>query len=183
MGKIQTEKFIMTSKLDKSLTREVLSYHERNWDFFKPWVPTYPTNFLTIEYQIERLRLDQQMLNQGSLLKFWVIDIEETLIIGDITFSNIIRGPFQSCAIGLKIDQDHNNQGYGTDAVKTGLDVIFNRLMLHRVEANIMPGNIASRKVFEKAGFLEEGYVRKLLKINGQWEDHLRYAAINPLDY
>jgi ribosomal-protein-alanine N-acetyltransferase len=100
-------------------------------------------------------------------------------IIGDVNFANFIRGAMQGCTVGYKIDKEETRNGFMTEALGRALEVAFAELRLHRVEANIMPRNKASRRVVEKLGFHEEGYCPKLLKINGVWEDHIRYAILN----
>ena len=55
----------------------------------------------------------------------------------------------------------------------------FEELGLHRIDANIMPHNIASLGVVRRCGFVEEGLARKYLKINGVWEDHLHMVKLN----
>jgi ribosomal-protein-alanine N-acetyltransferase len=47
---------------------------------------------------------------------------------------------------------------------------------LHRVEINIRPENMASRRVVEKLGFRPEGMRPALLHIDGAWRDHLAFA-------
>jgi ribosomal-protein-alanine N-acetyltransferase len=42
-----------------------------------------------------------------------------------------------------------------------------------------MPNNIASIRVLERNGFRREGYARRLLKINGVWEDHVLHARVS----
>jgi ribosomal-protein-alanine N-acetyltransferase len=59
------------------------------------------------------------------------------------------------------------------------VEYAFDVLGLHRLEANIMPRNKASLRVVEKLGFSEEGLSRKLLLINGRWEDHVRMVKLN----
>ncbi|MEH7303188.1 GNAT family N-acetyltransferase, partial [Neobacillus drentensis] len=56
------------------------------------------------------------------------------------------------------------------------LDLAFDELQLHRVQAAVMPRNIASKRILEKTGFKKEGYSPRYLKINGSWEDHEIYA-------
>ena len=56
------------------------------------------------------------------------------------------------------------------------------KVKLHRIEAGVMPRNLASIRVLEKAGFHKEGIARKNVKINGKWEDHQLLAVINPND-
>ena len=54
----------------------------------------------------------------------------------------------------------------------------FGRLGLHRVEANIQPGNTPSLRLVRRAGFTREGFSRRYLKIGGRWRDHERWALL-----
>jgi ribosomal-protein-alanine N-acetyltransferase len=44
---------------------------------------------------------------------------------------------------------------------------------LHRLEATVRPENAASRAVLAKAGFREEGLLKRYLEVDGAWRDHL----------
>ena len=44
------------------------------------------------------------------------------------------------------------------------------------MEAACLPENAASRALLDRTGFRYEGMARSYLQINGQWEDHIRYA-------
>jgi ribosomal-protein-alanine N-acetyltransferase len=50
--------------------------------------------------------------------------------------------------------------------------------VLHRLEANIQPGNRASLRLVRRLGFKREGYSRRYLKIRGRWCDHERWAIL-----
>ncbi len=82
--------------------------------------------------------------------------------------------------MGYSLDQEHNGKGYTTEAAKLVVKYAFETLNLHRIEAGVMPDNIASIRVLEKAGFHKEGIARKNVKINGRLEDHQMLAILNP---
>jgi len=63
-----------------------------------------------------------------------------------------------------------------TEALALVLREAFGPLRLHRVEANIQPGNRASIGLVRRAGFRREGLSRRYLKIGGRWRDHERWA-------
>jgi ribosomal-protein-alanine N-acetyltransferase len=63
-----------------------------------------------------------------------------------------------------------------TEALRLGLWYAFRDLMLHRVEANIVPENAASVALARRCGLRREGYSPRLLRINGRWRDHERWA-------
>ncbi len=71
-------------------------------------------------------------------------------------------------------------EGLATEGVRALVSIAFapepDGLGLHRVQANIMPGNGASLRVAEKVGFRREGVARRYLRIAGEWEDHAMFA-------
>jgi len=163
----------------------VLAYLERNRVFFAPWTPRASAAYFTIAGQQQRLDEDTHLQAAGSSVRFWMTLRAAALegpIIGDIGLSNIIRGAFQSCHVGYKIDAAYAGQGLMTEALRAVITFAFDRLLLHRLEANIMPRNTPSRRVVEKLGFVNEGLSPRYLKINAVWEDHLHYVLLNPHD-
>ena len=97
---------------------------------------------------------------------------------GSISLSQIFHGLFRSAYLGYQIGADFAQQGYMTEAIALMLRYAFADLKLHRLEANIQPGNVASIALVKRAGFLKEGYSRKYLKICGRWRDHERWAIL-----
>jgi ribosomal-protein-alanine N-acetyltransferase len=100
------------------------------------------------------------------------------VLLGAISLTEIVRGAFQSAYLGYYIGAPYAGRGYMTEALQLMLGIAFRRLGLHRVEANIQPGNRASIRLVKRAGFGREGYSPRYLKIGGRWRDHERWALL-----
>jgi [ribosomal protein S5]-alanine N-acetyltransferase len=101
---------------------------------------------------------------------------ESDELVGVFTISQIFRGAFQSAYLGYYAHQRHAGQGLMRAALAQVLDHAFGPLALHRIEANIQPGNQPSIALARGAGFRLEGFSPRYLLIGGQWRDHERYA-------
>ena len=97
-------------------------------------------------------------------------------IAGVFTISQIVRGAFQSAYLGYYANATHAGRGLMREAMEQVLDHAFGPLALHRLEANIQPGNGPSIALARGAGFRLEGFSPRYLLIGGQWRDHERYA-------
>jgi ribosomal-protein-alanine N-acetyltransferase len=81
--------------------------------------------------------------------------------------SQIFRAGFQNAYLGYYVSAQSAGQGHMTEALQLLLRYAFKDLKLHRLEANIQPGNIASIALVKRAGFILEGYSPRYLK--GVW--------------
>jgi [ribosomal protein S5]-alanine N-acetyltransferase len=97
-------------------------------------------------------------------------------LVGIFTVSQIVRGYFQSAYLGYYANARHAGKGLMAEAMALVLDHAFGPLALHRLEANIQPGNAPSIALARGAGFRLEGYSPRYLLIGGRWRDHERYA-------
>jgi len=101
----------------------------------------------------------------------------ENLILGQISLYNLHfihdRGE-----VGLWIGYPYWRHGYGLEALKLILEYGFSDLHLNRIQAHIFTDNIASIKLFEKAGFQKEGVRRQYVFKNTQYLDVFSYALL-----
>jgi ribosomal-protein-alanine N-acetyltransferase len=116
--------------------------------------------------------------HSDSFAYFLVCRKKDDAILGVINLSQIFHGPFRSAYLGYYIGKKHAGQGYMTEALQLMLFHAFDKLKLHRLEANIQPGNTASIALVKRAGFVREGFSRRYLKIGGKWRDHERWAIM-----
>lgn len=163
--------------LDASSAPLVLDYVNRNRIFLEPWEMARTEDYFTLAYQTRIIEEDVQKIKEGQLWKVWLL--LEDRIIGSVALSNIVRGAFQSCHLGYRMDEQEQGKGYMTEALKAVVAYAFDAMKLHRIEANIMPRNAASLQVVKKLGFYEEGLALKYLNIHGVWEDHYHMVLRN----
>jgi ribosomal-protein-alanine N-acetyltransferase len=81
--------------------------------------------------------------------------------------------------MGYKSDKDEVNKGFITEAVRSGIEIMFSEYGMLRIEAHVMPNNKASIRILEKIGFINEGISHKFLEVNGVWQDHIHFVLIN----
>lgn len=180
MATIHTKRLILKT-LDVNHAPWVLSYLERNRRFFGPTSPMATKEYFTLDFQQRVLESETLELLNRRKIRFYLFEKQDDLearIIGDICFSNIIYGVLQSAFLGYKLDESFIGKGLMPEAVAHGIQYVFDEFGLHRVEANIMPTNLASVRVVEKLGFNRDGLSKSYLRINGKWEDHLRFSLI-----
>ncbi len=99
-------------------------------------------------------------------------------VAGYIEITNTIRGSFQSAYLGYYMFSGFERRGYMKWALGTVIQRAWKQLKLHRLEANIQPGNLASIELVKTLGFTKEGYSAAYLKVGGRWCDHERWAIL-----
>jgi [ribosomal protein S5]-alanine N-acetyltransferase len=171
-------KEIYVKIFESSDAEELLRLEEKNKNFFQTYTPIRTHDFYTLEGQMNRIEENKDKIDPDQY-SFGIYLMETRELIGKVTLSEILRGPLQSCFIGYYLDKNHNGKGYMTEAVRLVVSYAFGELKLHRIEAGVMPHNMGSIKVLEKAGFHKEGIAKKNVKINGVWQDHQVLAILN----
>jgi [ribosomal protein S5]-alanine N-acetyltransferase len=109
---------------------------------------------------------------------FFVCDSGSGAIVGVVNLNCIVRGFFHSAYLGYYVGAAFAGQGYMTEGLKLVACFAFTEMGLHRLEANIQPGNVASIALVRKCGFRKEGFSPKYLQVMGEWRDHERWALL-----
>jgi ribosomal-protein-alanine N-acetyltransferase len=147
---------------------EFLALMQTSRQFHQPWAsaPTDPDRFAAYLADAGRIDFEAMLLCRTS----------DRAILGFLNLSQIVRRSLQSGYLGYAIGQPYAGHGYMREGIALVLRRAFTDLRLHRVEANIQPGNRASLALAHGAGFRREGFSPRYLKIDGQWRDHERWA-------
>jgi ribosomal-protein-alanine N-acetyltransferase len=137
-------------------------------ELHRPWISP-PLDAAAFDAVLQRARGE-------SFVFLLVRRRSDGAIAGYFDVSQIIRGPLQSAFLGYGGVEAHSGQGYMSEGLQLLLGHVFDELRLHRIEANIQPGNQRSLALVRRAGFVREGFSERYLKIGGQWRDHERWA-------
>lgn len=150
--------------------RTFLASVRRSRSLHRPWT-TAPATPAQFRAYLERMARPENRA-------FLICRRDSGDIAGVINISNIVLGPFRSGYLGYYAFVGHERQGL----MRAGLLAVarhgFKTLKLHRLEANIQPGNAASIALARSCGFSREGYSPRYLKIGGRWRDHERWAIL-----
>jgi [ribosomal protein S5]-alanine N-acetyltransferase len=109
---------------------------------------------------------------------FFVCTNETFELAGVINLNEIVRGLFQSAYLGYYAFEPFSGVGYMSEGLALVIEQAFGPLGLHRLEANVQPGNLRSIRLVSGLGFQLEGLSPRYLKIAGRWRDHERWAIL-----
>ena len=150
--------------------REFTALMRASRSFHHPWASAPTDDGRFTAYLIDAARSDFEA--------FLVCRESDEAILGFFNLSQIARGSLQSAYLGYAVGKPFAGHGYMREAIGLVLRVGFLELRLHRIEANIQPGNRASIALASGAGFRREGFSPRYLKISGRWRDHERWALL-----
>lgn len=148
--------------------------------FLRPWEPLWAPRELSRMTYRQRIRSQSGMIAAGRALPWFLFDRETDALLGGITLSNIRRGVAQAGTLGYWMGEAHAGRGLMREAVLAVVDHAFRNHGLHRLEAATLATNVRSIRLLERCGFECEGLARSYLCIDGEWQDHLLYASVNP---
>jgi ribosomal-protein-alanine N-acetyltransferase len=145
-----------------------------------PWSPAEDPHE-TPDHRFDRaLATCRKGLQAGSACRLAGL-LDDGRIAGLFNLNNIVRGVFQSADAGWLVASDCTGRGIATEGVIALLDVAFAPppigLGLHRVQAAVIPANLASLRVAARCGFKREGFSPEYLRIAGRWQDHILMAV------
>ena len=117
-------------------------------------------------------------VHSPSVLRCIVACKENDAPLGTIVLSEIDHKN-GTAHIHIKMSKNEaRGKGYGTDALQTMVSYAFSELRLNCIFANILSYNVASKRLFEKCGFKQEGVLRQRIYKLGQFNDVLVYSKL-----
>ncbi len=123
----------------------------------------------------------ETMIKTGKVIQF-MICTKENNPIGSVYLRDIDI-THKKAEYGIFIgEKDALSCGYGTQVAKMTLKYAFEELGLHKVMLRVLAGNDRARRSYEKAGFIQEAYLKDEVCLNGGYRDVILMACINPGD-
>jgi RimJ/RimL family protein N-acetyltransferase len=86
----------------------------------------------------------------------------------------------ESCNFRIMIGADGRGRGFGTEATRLIVGHGFEQLGLHRISLTVYAFNPRARRVYEKAGFVEEGRERQAVRLDGERYDDIMMSILAP---
>lgn len=147
----------------------------RSRHFLRPFEPRWTDADLGLGLFMSRLGRIRQEAREGTDYTFFLFlaGASRQHLVGGITLSNVRRRAAQMVNLGYWMGEEFAGKGLMTEAVGAVVPYCFETLGLHRIHAAFLPHNMASRRVLEKNGFVEEGFAENYLQIDGRWADHV----------
>ena len=146
--------------------------------FLVPWEPSWDASSCSRRAYLRYFKNSNYLANMDRAYSFLIFKIDDNTLLGGINIGNVRRGVSQSASLGYWIGEKHSRNGYMKEALKLLIPSLFVDLRLNRIEAATLEENIASKNLLKKIGFKKEGVLRKYLKINGTWRDHILYGLL-----
>ena len=146
--------------------------------FLVPWEPSWNASSCTRRAYLRYLKNSNYLANMDRAYSFLIFKTDDKTLLGGINVGNVRRGVAQSASLGYWIGVKYARNGYMKEALRLLVPSLFVDLRLNRIEAATLEENTASKNLLKKIGFKKEGVLRKYLKINGAWRDHVLYGLL-----
>jgi ribosomal-protein-alanine N-acetyltransferase len=114
---------------------------------------------------------------QGRPIHFAIRNDQEFLM-GGCGFDNLQIGKSHRAEIGYWLAKPYWGRGIMTAVVRRACEFAFAEFGLVKIEAHVFAENLASAKVLEKCGFVQEGYLRKHFLKEGKYLDVRLFALV-----
>lgn len=122
----------------------------------------------------------KENFDEDRSYEFAITDRLSGDLYGAISLSN--NQKFNNGEMAYWIGEEYWGKGYGTEAAKAIVEFAFEEKKLHKVFARYFKSNIASGRIMQKVGMVQEGLLKDQVVKDGRYEDLFYYGLINPYD-
>lgn len=137
--------------------------------------PLAQTRLEDLRIRMAKVSSDLSNLKNSEEFQFFIRFQEQ--LVGTLSLKNISHMMMYG-EIGYDVGESFQGKGIGTRAVSLFVEKIFAETPLRRLIAYVAEGNLASRRLLEKVGFLQEGICREHFIINGKPTDEIMFGIL-----
>jgi RimJ/RimL family protein N-acetyltransferase len=129
---------------------------------------------------IQRTKAEMEKFFESNPLEYrqFIIEKKDGTKIGGIAHFNVLAPYGKTVEMGYALLPSERGKGYCTEAAQIMVDYLFLTKDIACIQATTDVGNVASKKVLEKAGFQKEGTMRKRFFSNGEWKDTVMFSIL-----
>ncbi|MEY2196690.1 GNAT family N-acetyltransferase [Neobacillus sp. BF23-41] len=113
----------------------------------------------------------------GTWFQFAIALVETNHLIGDCALHTLLDEP-RIVEIGFTLAEEHQGNGYASEAVRALLCYVFNGLRKHKAIAFTDVRNEKSIRLLERVGMRREGHLLENYMSKGQWVDEYQYSLL-----
>lgn len=139
----------------------------------------FDTSFLTEEWFKNKLQEREELGKKDYSYMLNIFSKINGSSVGYCDITTHMREDFQYARIGYTIFNQFWQQGYAKEAIHAIVQIGFEDLNFHRLEAHINIDNDISKKVVLSAGFKFECIREKFIMEDGSWVDNEIYYILN----
>lgn len=123
----------------------------------------------------------ENMVKTGKVVQF-IICTKEDVPVGSVYLRDIDR-IHKKAEYGIFIgEKEALSKGYGTQAARLMQEYAFGTLKLHKLMLRVLAGNERAKRSYEKAGFVQEAYLKDEVYLEEGYRDEILMACFNPED-
>lgn len=135
--------------------------------------------FQTVDEAIIAISRHESMFTEKVGIRWGITLKGENKVIGSCVFQNMVSEHCRT-EISFVLSKNYWRLGIAQEALKAAIKYGFENMDIHRIEALIEPPNVASQKLVERLGFLQEGLLRNYEYTNGKFDDLYMYSLLKP---
>ena len=162
-----------------------LSYQplaESDWPFFlalnqDPQVMRFVADRRDVD-EIRRVAFDVRLPRWQPGSQHWLCLVLREKRSGEaVGVSGFIDRGDNMAEVGFLLSAAFHGQGYGTESLRAICQAAFD-LSFYQLTATVTAGNLASKGVLEKVGFVQQSTLRESYFLHGRWQDDWIFALL-----
>lgn len=127
---------------------------------------------------LERVQSHIDMIEHGQFYSLVALDPESGEVVGNASFRFAVRKKLSHTAeLGMGVLPSHQRVGLGSMMLDRAIEDMRRHPTIERLDLTVIASNSHARKMYQRAGFVEEGVKARALKQpDGRYDDEVMMA-------